>query len=82
MPKAYSWVKSKSPQANPASAPTPGHPEDALHASTLCHIFSYLYLLESLYDGFYLVDSDLRFLVWNSGAERLLGRWAGVTAPA
>ena len=59
--------------ANPVCAPGPAHPEEALEASTLCHIFSYLYLLESLYDGFYLVDSDLRFTVWNGGAERLLG---------
>jgi diguanylate cyclase (GGDEF)-like protein/PAS domain S-box-containing protein len=47
--------------------------DEALEAGSLCHIFSYLYLLESLYDGFYLVDSDLRFVVWNGGAENLLG---------
>ncbi|MEX0701748.1 MAG: diguanylate cyclase [Planctomycetales bacterium] len=45
-----------------------------MEASALCHIFSYLYLLESLYDGFYLLDSDLRFVVWNRGAEELLSR--------
>ncbi|HXY33779.1 MAG TPA: diguanylate cyclase [Planctomycetaceae bacterium] len=43
-------------------------------AGALGHIFSYLYLLESLYDGFYVVDSDFRFVLWSSGAERLLGR--------
>lgn len=48
-------------------------PEEIQEANTLCHIFSYLYLLESLYDGFYLVDTDRRFVVWNCGAERLLG---------
>ena len=32
-------------------------------AGFICHIFSYLYFLESLYDGFTLVDSDLRFVV-------------------
>lgn len=47
--------------------------DDALDAHSLCHIFSYLYLLESLYDGFYVVDSDLRCLVWSRGAEKLLG---------
>jgi PAS domain-containing protein len=52
----------------------PAQAEDALEASSLGHIFSYLYLLESLYDGFYLVDSDMRFVVWNLGVERLLGR--------
>src|SRR5690606_25914386 len=29
-----------------------------------------------LYDGFYLVDSDLRFVVWNRGAETFLGHSA------
>jgi diguanylate cyclase (GGDEF)-like protein/PAS domain S-box-containing protein/putative nucleotidyltransferase with HDIG domain len=52
------------------SSPTQHAPE----ASSLGHIFSYLYLLESLYDGFYLVDADLRFVIWNRGAEKLLGR--------
>ncbi len=47
---------------------------EEMQASSLCHIFSYLYGLESTYDGFYLVDSDLRFRVWNTGMERLLGR--------
>ncbi|MGH7128007.1 MAG: HD-GYP domain-containing protein, partial [Planctomycetaceae bacterium] len=37
--------------------PAPAHPQEALEASTLGHVFSYLYVLESLYDGFYLVDS-------------------------
>lgn len=47
---------------------------EEMQASSLCHIFSYLYGLESTYDGFYLVDSDLRFRIWNTGMERLLGR--------
>ena len=50
---------------------------EALEASTLCHIFNHLYLLESLYDGFYLIDSDMRVVVWNRGLETLLGRSAG-----
>ena len=49
---------------------------EALEASTLCHIFNHLYLLESLYDGFYLIDSDMRVVVWNRGLETLLGRLA------
>jgi diguanylate cyclase (GGDEF)-like protein/putative nucleotidyltransferase with HDIG domain/PAS domain S-box-containing protein len=52
-------------------------PVEALEASTLCHIFNHLYLLESLYDGFYLIDSDLRVVVWNRGLDSLLGRTAG-----
>jgi diguanylate cyclase (GGDEF)-like protein/PAS domain S-box-containing protein/putative nucleotidyltransferase with HDIG domain len=52
-------------------------PEQAHEAGALTHIFSYLYLLESLYDGFYLVDSDMRFVTWSRGAERVLGHEAG-----
>lgn len=48
-------------------------PLEALEASTLCHIFNHLYLLESLYDGFYLIDSDMRVVVWSRGLETLLG---------
>lgn len=53
--------------------PAFSRPEEALEASQLGHIFSYLYLLEHLYDGFYVVDSDLKFLIWNGGAQKLLG---------
>ena len=56
-------------QLSPAPAPM----GDAQESQELGHICSYLYLLESLYDGFYLVDSDLKFVVWNHGAEELLG---------
>jgi len=44
-----------------------------LEASWLCQVMSQLYLLESLYDGFYVVDADLRVIVWNRGIEGLLG---------
>ena len=40
-------------------------------ASSLCHAFSYLYVLESLYDGYYLVDSDLKLVVCSSGVARM-----------
>jgi diguanylate cyclase (GGDEF)-like protein/putative nucleotidyltransferase with HDIG domain len=46
---------------------------EAQEADSLCRIFSYLYLMESLYDGFSVVDSDLRYVIWSPGAERLLG---------
>jgi diguanylate cyclase (GGDEF)-like protein/putative nucleotidyltransferase with HDIG domain len=58
----------------PSSAPV--QPEETLEANSLCQVFSYLYMLESLYDAFYLVDSDLRFIIWNRGAEKLLKRSA------
>lgn len=47
--------------------------EDRTDAETLCHIFSYLFQLESLCDGFYLLDAELKFVVWSMGAARVLG---------
>jgi diguanylate cyclase (GGDEF)-like protein/putative nucleotidyltransferase with HDIG domain/PAS domain S-box-containing protein len=60
-------------QFDPTAATGIANPVEALEASTLCHIFNYLYILESLYDGFYLLDSDLHAVVWNRGMESLLG---------
>lgn len=39
-------------------------------ASTLCHAFAYLYILESLYDGYYVVDADLRLVICSNGMHR------------
>ena len=39
----------------------------------LSHIFAYLYLLESMYDGFTIIDSDMKHVLWNQGAEKLFG---------
>ncbi len=50
--------------------------EEAAEAMALCQIFSYLYMLESLYDGFRIVDTNRRFVVWNRGIERLVGQSA------
>jgi len=50
--------------------------ETRLHANQLCHVFHHLYLLESLYDAFYMVDSNRQLMIWNSGASRLFGRSA------
>ena len=78
-----SWIEAEGrPLLRSAEEALPGTPQNpdqqtTAEASSLCHIFSYLYVLENLYDGFYLVDSDLRFVVWNRGVERLLGRPAG-----
>lgn len=47
--------------------------ETIRQAGELSHVFAFLYLLESLYDGFCLVDSDQRFVVWNHGMERVTG---------
>lgn len=51
----------------------PAGPSEAREAESLCRIFSYLYMLESLYDGFLIVDGDLRVISWNLGLEKLTG---------
>lgn len=55
-------------------SPGPVNPAEALDASELGHILSHLYLLENLYDGFYILDSQLKCVLWNSGVEQLFGR--------
>lgn len=55
---------------------TPFSLEEAAEAMALCQIFSYLYVLENVYDGFHIVDADRRFVVWNRGVEQLSGRRA------
>lgn len=48
-------------------------PEEVIEAGSLSHVFSYLYLLESLYHGFYIASTDGRVQVWNHGCEELIG---------
>ncbi len=43
-------------------------------AVSIRQIFTYLLTLEGLYDGFHLLDAEHKFLIWNRGAESLLGR--------
>jgi diguanylate cyclase (GGDEF)-like protein len=40
-------------------------------ASSLCHAFAYLHILESLYDAYYITDSDLRLVVCSHGLTRV-----------
>jgi diguanylate cyclase (GGDEF)-like protein/putative nucleotidyltransferase with HDIG domain len=49
----------------------PLQPKDQNQANVICNIFCYLYFIESLYDGFSLLDADLRFVIWNEGAKDL-----------
>ncbi|MFT4554716.1 MAG: diguanylate cyclase (GGDEF)-like protein/PAS domain S-box-containing protein [Planctomycetaceae bacterium] len=48
-------------------------PEEIIEAGSLSHVFSYLYLLESLYHGFYIASTDGCVQVWNHGCQELLG---------
>lgn len=43
-------------------------------ASRLCHLFSHLILLESLYDAYYLMDAQQRIVIWSRGAEKMFGQ--------
>lgn len=45
--------------------------EARVGAGQLCQLLSYLHLLETLYDAFYIVDSQRRIAIWNPGAGRL-----------
>lgn len=47
--------------------------QDLVLASTINQIFSHLHLLHQLYDGFSLIDSDMRYVVWSNGLEDILG---------
>ncbi len=47
--------------------------DDLNDVNELCHIFSNLYILESLYDGFFILDADYRVRCWNRGVETMLG---------
>ncbi len=49
-------------------------PEDIAEAAALCHVFSSLYVMESLYDGFAVFDLDLRAVVWNRSLQNLVGQ--------
>lgn len=48
-------------------------PDEVIEAGSLSHVFSYLYLLESLYHGFYISSNDGRVQVWNHGCAELMG---------
>ena len=41
-------------------------------ASALCNAFAYLYVLESLYDAYYLTDADLKLVICSTGLGRVL----------
>jgi len=52
----------------------PNNTQQVLEANALCYVFNHLYILESLYDGFAIFDSDLRVLVWNRSLQNLTGQ--------
>ncbi|WP_437229690.1 diguanylate cyclase [Planctomicrobium sp. SH661] len=50
--------------------------ETRLNATQLCQIVNHLYLLENLYDAFYVVDANRRIAIWSSGAATIFNRSA------
>jgi diguanylate cyclase (GGDEF)-like protein len=47
--------------------------EEVVEAGSLSHVFSYLYLVESMYHGFHVAGGSAGTRVWNSGCEELTG---------
>ena len=45
--------------------------ETIYEASELCHLFSALHSMETLYEGFFILDDRFRVCVWSRGAEKL-----------
>lgn len=50
--------------------------KETVQSSLLGQVFSQLFMVENLYDGFFLLDENQQFVVWNLGAEQLLGQTA------
>ncbi|MCA9023433.1 MAG: HD domain-containing protein, partial [Planctomycetaceae bacterium] len=44
---------------------------EAQEANLISNIFSYLFQIESLYDGFYIVNADFQFVILSPGLEKL-----------
>ncbi len=70
----YQSENSPSEAGPSAAAPSGVEGGERRDADVLSRIFSHLYQMESLYDGFYLVDAELKFVIWNDGAQRLVGQ--------
>ncbi|MEM1061736.1 MAG: diguanylate cyclase, partial [Planctomycetota bacterium] len=76
------WIEREGPGAfDPTlegGADTERRPEPGpLDPGMLCHLFSHLYVVESLYDGFALLDADLKHIVWNEHLRTLTGVGGG-----
>jgi len=61
----------KSIQAN-----APVDEETRTHAWIIAQLFNYLYVLENLYQGFYVVNAENKVVIWNNGLARLTGHQA------
>lgn len=62
-------------EADADNRPSTESPEGQ-EAERLAEVFAQLYALESMSDGFFLLNEDRKFVVWNTGCERVLMRSA------
>lgn len=58
-------------EVNRLYQPKPFNEQESQEANLISNIFSYLFQIESLYDGFYIVNSDFQFVVFSPGLEKL-----------
>lgn len=58
-------------EVNRLYQPKPFSDQEAQEANLISNIFSYLFQIESLYDGVYIVNSDLQFVIFSPGLEKL-----------
>ncbi|QDT99764.1 putative diguanylate cyclase YdaM [Gimesia aquarii] len=58
-------------EVNRLYQPKPFSEKEAQEANLISNIFSYLFQIESLYDGVYIVNSDLQFVIFSPGLEKL-----------
>ncbi|QDU08561.1 diguanylate cyclase [Gimesia aquarii] len=58
-------------EVNRLYQPKPFSEQEAQEANLISNIFSYLFQIESLYDGVYIVNSDLQFVIFSPGLEKL-----------
>ncbi|MFH1300471.1 MAG: diguanylate cyclase [Planctomycetota bacterium] len=58
-------------EVNRLYQPKPFTEREAQDANLISNIFSYLFQIESLYDGFYVVNSDFQFVLFSPGLEKL-----------
>ena len=58
-------------EVNRLYQPKPFSDQEAQEANLINNIFSYLFQIESLYDGFYIVNADFQFVLFSPGLEKL-----------
>lgn len=63
-------------EVNQNFEPKPLTEQELAEANLISNIFSYLFQIESLYDGFYIVNADFQFVLFSPGLEQLTNQRA------